>query len=509
VKEPQVESFTVTFKRLTPCGTEKVYDVQVPGVNAFSANLLEVSNCGEQPLLPMEACNLGSINLTKMLTHALTINYGMLVKTIKTAMYFLDNTISVGKYPLPEIDQMVKGNRKIGLGVMGFADMLYMMNIPYNSKQALVVAEDVMSFIQDISKDVSRKMAIDIGVFPNYKNSIHQIKCRNATTTTIAPTGTLSIIANCSSGIEPIFALSYVRNVMDNDKLVEVNPYFEKTMKDRGIYSIELMDKIAKAGSIQHIDGIPEDIKKIFVTSHDISPEYHVRMQAAFQRYNDSAVSKTVNLPREATEKDVRNVYDLAYELKCKGVTIYRDGSKENQVLSCQEAEKKSATQTTMSASGAAKGMMELGKLALIQHTDRPEILEGFTAKIKTGMGNLYVTVTEHDGNPFEVFATIGRSGKSVTAKTEAIGRLTSLALRSGIRVEKVVEQLKGICGEHPVFQEGGMVLSIPDAIGKILEKRYVDKKETKKTTCPECGSVIVYEEGCIKCHGCGYSKCS
>jgi ribonucleoside-diphosphate reductase alpha chain len=295
---------------------------------------------------------------------------------------------------------------------------------------------------------------------------------------------------------------------MDNDKLIEVNPYFEKVAKELGFYSVELMDEIAKAGSIQHIDGIPEDVKKVFVTSHDISPEYHVRMQAAFQRYNDSAVSKTVNLPREATEKDVRNVYDLAYELKCKGVTIYRDGSKENQVLSCPVQDKET-TQTTMSVSEAAEGMMELGKLASPSATDRPEILEGFTAKIKTGMGNLYVTVTEHEGNPFEVFATIGRSGKSVTAKTEAIGRLASLALRSGIHVKKVVEQLKGICGEHPVFQEGGMVLSIPDAIGKVLDKRYVKKKETAKTTCPECGSVIVYSEGCVKCCSCGYSKCS
>lgn len=478
---------------------------------------IECTNpCGEQPLLPNEACNLGSINLTKFVDENSGIRYNMLAKTIITAMYFLDNTISVGKYPLPEIDEMVKGNRKIGLGVMGFADMLYMMGIPYNSQQALVVAEDVMSFIHNTAWETSEKMGKDKGCFPNSSKSVYSAIFRNATTTTIAPTGTLSIIANCSSGIEPAFALSYVRNIMDNDKLIEVNPYFEKVMKDRGIYSVELMDKISKSGSIQHIDGIPEDVKKVFVTSHDISPEYHVRMQAAFQRYNDSAVSKTVNLPREATKEEVRNVYDLAYELKCKGVTIYRDGSMENQVLSFSEAEKKSATllveaaqNTAYSASEAAKSMAESGKLASKPIIERPEILEGFTAKIKTGMGNLYVTVTECEGRPFEVFATIGKSGKSVTAKTEAIGRLVSLALRSGIHVEKVIDQLKGICGEHPVFQEGGMVLSIPDAIGKILDKRYINKKEITKTTCPECGNVIVYEEGCVKCYSCGYSKCS
>ncbi len=321
---------------------------------------------------------------------------------------------------------------------------------------------------------------------------------RNATTTTIAPTGTLSIIAGCSSGIEPLFALSFVRRVMDNDELLEVNPHFEKVAMERGFYSKKLMDTIAMQGSIHSLAEVPEDVKRIFVTAHDVSPEWHIRMQAAFQKYTDNAVSKTVNLPREATEKDVRNVYDLAYELKCKGVTIYRDGSKENQVLSFSEAEKKSKTLFTESM-------------------ERPEILEGFTAKIKTGMGNLYVTVTEYEGRPFEVFATIGKSGKSTTAKTEAIGRLTSLALRSGIRVEKVVDQLKGICGEHPVFQEGGMVLSIPDAISRILEKQYLMNKSNKNVkqqhslmgeVCPDCGETVSFEEGCMVCHFCGFSKC-
>jgi len=308
----------------------------------------------------------------------------------------------------------------------------------------------------------------------------------------------LSIIANCSSGVEPLFALSFVRNVMDNDKLLEVNPYFEKVAKESGFYSSDLMDTIALEGGIQHIDEIPEDVRKVFVTAHDISPEWHIRMQAAFQKHTDNAVSKTVNLPGDATVEDVLKIYNLAYELDCKGVTIYRDGSKENQVLSI-----------------AATGKLADTSNAMVK--ERPETLEGFTSKMNTGMGQLYVTVTELNGHPFEVFATIGKSGRSTTAKTEAIGRLVSLAFRSGVRVNKVVEQLKGIGGEHPVFQEGGMVLSIPDAIGRILEKRYMKDGSYKKRRygnsllgeiCPECGNTISFEEGCMMCHFCGFTKC-
>lgn len=459
--------------------------------------------CGEQPLLPMEACNLGSINLAKFVIEAeegLAIDYEGLRELIWNSVRFLDNTISVSKYPLPEIDRMVKGNRKIGLGVMGFADMLYQLNVPYSSERAIEIAEDVMGFVQEESHKASRNLAEERGVFGNFDKSIFKGKegCayRNATTTTIAPTGTLSIIAGCSSGIEPLFALSFVRHVMDNDQLTEVNPYFEKVAKDRGFYSRELMDTIAGKGSIRDIAEIPEDIKNVFVTSHDISPEWHIRMQAAFQKYTDNAVSKTVNLPHDSTVNDVLKVYNLAYELGCKGVTIYRDGSKENQVLSFAE-----------------KVVEPEGFMTAVR--DRPETLEGFTSKMVTGLGTLYVTVTEYDGRPFEVFATIGKSGRSTTAKTEAIGRLVSLALRSGVGVEKIIEQLKGIGGEHPVFQNGGLVLSIPDAISRVLENRYMqDKKVTGRKeslsgqTCPECGETISFEEGCMTCHFCGYTKC-
>jgi len=462
--------------------------------------------CGEQPLLPLEACNLGSINLAKFVTakeNRMEIDYESLKETVHLSVMFLDNTIDMSKYPLEEIDTMVKGNRKIGLGIMGFADLLFKLNIPYNSEKAIETAEKVMAFIQEESHAASKELAKERGVFNNFNKSIYKKKkgCqyRNATTTTIAPTGTLSIIADCSSGIEPLFALSFVRRVMDNDELVEVNPYFEKVAKERGFYSLELMASVAQSGSIRDIDGIPNDIKKVFVTSHDVAPEWHVRMQAAFQKYTDNAVSKTVNLPHDASVDEVMNIYDLAYDLGCKGVTIYRDGSKENQVLSFSE----NGTSTEDNFMRAVK--------------QRPDTLEGFTTRIKTGMGQLYVTVTEFDGRPFEVFATIGKSGKSTMAKTEAIGRLISLALRSGVDVSEIIDQVKGISGEHTVFQNGGLVLSIPDAIGSILEDRYMGngKKKNKRLkntlkgdACPECGQTITFEEGCKTCHYCGFSKC-
>ncbi len=462
--------------------------------------------CGEQPLLPFEACNLGSINLTRFVVKGadgrVKIDYDSLKETVWYAVRFLDNVIDVSRYPLPEIEDMVSGNRKIGLGIMGFADVLFQMMIPYDSEEALALAEEVMAFIQKEAHEASRSLAKERGVFPNFEKSIYKDKqdCRyrNATVTTIAPTGTLSIIAGCSSGIEPIFALCFVRNVMDNDRLLEINPYFKKIAKERGFYSEELMEKIAEKGSIQDIEEIPEEVKRVFVTAHDIKPEWHVKMQAAFQKYTDNAVSKTVNLPHDATVEDVKKVYDLAYQLRLKGITIYRDGSKKYQVLTlAKEKERKEG----------------------VWVKERPETLTGFTTKVTTGMGNLYITVTEYEGKPFEVFAIIGKSGRSTTAKTEAIGRLISLCLRAGVGVEEIVEQLKGIGGEYPVFQKDGLVLSIPDAIARVLEKRYLKnkKKEGRKGKhensltggrCPECGERLSFEEGCMKCYSCGFSSC-
>jgi len=464
--------------------------------------------CGEQPLLPMEACNLGSINLSRCVVvdgKKTRVDFDALKEVVWLAVRFLDDAIEMSRYPLFEIDQMAKGNRKIGLGVMGFADLLFMMGIPYNSDGAVALAEKVMGFVQAEAHEASRHLAVSRGPFPNIGKSVFagnkESAYRNATCTTIAPTGTLSIIAGCSSGIEPVFALSFVRRVMDGDELVEVNPLFEATAKARGFYSDELMARIARTGTIVHMEEVPEDVRQVFVTAHDVSPEWHIRMQAAFQNHTDNAVSKTVNLPKEAAEDEVRAIYDMAFDLCCKGVTIYRDGSKENQVLSVP----------------GSKGATAPG-VPSHQVLERPEILEGFTSKIRTGMGQLYVTVTEMDGRPFEVFATIGKSGKSTTAKTEAIGRLISLALRSGVDVSEIVNQIKGIGGEHAVFQKGGRVLSIPDAIGRVLEKRYLKgqggvnstKTEISLTDdlCPDCGGVVAHEEGCLTCHLCGYTKC-
>jgi len=480
-------------------------------INRFNATPgigeIESTNpCGEQPLLPMEACNLGSINLTRFVTEKNPeIDYEKLRETIHLSVRFLDNTIDMSRYPLDEIDQMVKGNRKIGLGVMGFADMLYMLDTPYDSEEALALAEKIMSFVQKESHQASCDLAETRGVFPNFDQSVFKDKkdrqMRNATTTTIAPTGTLSIIAGCSSGIEPAFALSYVRTVMDNDRLIEVNPIFKRLAIEKDFYSDALMEEIAENGTVKGNLNVPADLRTIFVTAHDIRPEHHIKMQAAFQKHTDNAVSKTVNLPREATAVDVRYIYDQAFKLKCKGVTIYRDGSKGNQVLSVSKKE----------------GKVQEDDF-LLAGRERPQTLEGFTERIKTGMGSLYITVSEFKGRPFELFATVGKSGKSTQAKTEAIGRLISLALRSGIEVEEIIGQIRGIRGEHAVFQDGGLVYSIPDAIAKVLEKRYMPKGNgngkkkhrncVKSDSCPECGQTVTFEEGCKTCHSCGYTKC-
>jgi len=291
--------------------------------------------CGEQPLLPYESCNLGSINLSNMVKD--DILWDKLRYTIRASVHFLDNVIDVNKYPLPQTESITKANRKIGLGVMGFADMLIQLGIPYDSKEALMTAEKLMNFISKEAIQKSVELADERGSFPNFDGSLWQKRgykaIRNSTVTTIAPTGTISIIAGCSSGIEPLFAVSFVRNVLEGTKLLEVNPIFEEIAKKRGFYSADLMMEIAKKGSVQEIDGVPEDVKRLFVTALDIEPEWHVRMQAAFQKYTDNAVSKTINLPHDASVEDVRDAYLLAYKLGCKGITVYRYGSKKEQVL--------------------------------------------------------------------------------------------------------------------------------------------------------------------------------
>ena len=479
--------------------------------------------CGEQPLLPFESCNLGSINLSKMIIRKndkAEIDYKKLLKTVRTAVHFLDNIIDLNKFPLPQIENMTKTTRKIGLGVMGFADMLIHLNVPYNSDRAIEIAEDIMKFINVEAKRKSQELAEKRGPFPAFKDSIYgksnEPLLRNATRTTIAPTGTISIIAGCSSGIEPLFALSFTRHVLDNDKLPEIHPLFCERLKEMGIYTEDLIKKINKHGTLKEITGIPKNLKEVFVTSHDISPEWHIRMQAAFQKHTDNAVSKTVNFPNSASREDVANVYKLAHDLGCKGVTIYRDGSRDKQVLN------KGTKKEVKPVSGPLM---------------RPRVLSGFTSKLNTGQGSLYITInTDETSAPIEVFANIGKSGGDTAALAEAIGRLISIALQKGVKVEELADTLIGITGSKPIWNEGILVKSVPDGIGQILLQEFGEKpkkpdlKEFKdkmkavsmqqpKTDepgnytilgpeCPDCGEHMTVESGCAVCMACGYSHC-
>lgn len=470
------------------------------------AGHIESTNpCGEQPLLPYESCNLGSINLAKMIKPESTeVDWDKLRDTTWKAVHFLDNVIDINKYPLPKIEEMTKANRKIGLGVMGWADMLIQLGIPYNSDKAAHLAEDVMEFIQKEGKSVSEALAAARVVFPNYEGSIYdgKVKLRNATVTTIAPTGTLSIIAGCSSGIEPLFAVSFVRTVMEGTKLIEINPYFEKVAKERGFWSRDLMERIADKGSVQDFEEIPSDVKAVFVTAHDISPVEHITMQAAFQKFVDNAVSKTVNFPHKATPKDVEDVYLLAYKLGCKGVTVYRDGSREKQVLTKGRKDEKHAIESWQK----------------IVPRKRPEVIRGSTRFMKTGCGNLYVTINEDgEGHLFELFTSMGKAGGCAASQSEAIGRLVSLAFRSNIEPDEVINQLKGISCHSPTWHDGGRVLSCSDAIARALEKYNAKGKKGNGDSnkvimlmgaCPECGGAIEHEGGCAVCHNCGFTKC-
>ena len=464
--------------------------------------------CGEQPLLPYEACNLGSINLAAFYmpenSGVDAIDWKSLKETIHLAVRFLDNVIDASRFPLDRITQTVAANRKIGLGVMGWADLLYLLEIPYDSQEAISLAEKMMAFVRDEGRVGSMELAKERGPFPAFATSSFAAKkqgpYRNATVTTIAPTGTLSILAGCSSGIEPLFALCFSRNVMDGERLVEVNPYFEQALKTQGCYSPKLMDAVAVKGSVAAMsDILPEKLRSVFVTAMDIDPIWHLKMQAAFQNHTDNAVSKTVNLSNSASIDDIRRIYWLAYELGCKGVTVYRDGCKTGQVLCTGEAEAK------------AEPVADPRKVQ-----SRPDVVYGFTQKVHTGHGEMYVTINEVDGKPFEVFATIGRSGRSTTAKAEAIGRLVSLALRSGIDVDRIVRQIKGIGGEAPVFHSGkrGQVQSIPDGIAWVLENRYLKSREPlgdemgMGVRCPECDEKMVFQEGCLICPACAHTRC-
>lgn len=486
--------------------------------------------CGEQPLLPYEACNLGSINLGLCVAEddgIPTIDYERLSRIVRTAVHFLDNVIDVNRYPLPKIDENTRKTRKIGLGVMGFADMLLKLGVPYNSVEAEKAAEEVMSLIQSEGRAASAELAAERGVFPAWKESVFGIEnlpVRNATITTIAPTGTISIIADASGGCEPMFAYAFTKNVMDGDKLLVCNDFLVEKLKEAGVYSEALMHRIAEEGTLAHILEIPAEIRRVFVCAHDISPEWHIRIQAAFQKYTDNAVSKTINFPNSATREEVKEAYMLAYKLGCKGTTVYRDGSRDSQVLTTGTAKEEKPLEIPPSLFGN------------IIPRPRPGMTWGATEKMKIGCGSLFITVNRDENGICEVFTSTGKGG-GCPSQSEATARLVSIALRSGISQKEILAQLKGIRCPSTVRQQGMKCTSCPDAIARTIEKMSKilgtetmginpDLIEEEKPApqpsskgnkpilgaddrlhCPECGKVLRHEGGCTVCD-CGFSHC-
>jgi len=493
--------------------------------------VIESTNpCGEQPLLPYESCNLGSINLSKFLREVdgeFEIDWERLRDVTFLSVRFLDNVIDANKFPLPQIKENTLKTRKIGLGIMGFATMLGFLGIAYDSDEAIDLAKRIMSFIYKNAKEESMRLASTRGVFPAWKGSSWDKKTtriRNATLTTVAPTGTISIIAGpTSSGIEPNFSLCYSRNVLEGEKLLEIDPAFEYTAKKEGFYSEELMKKIAAGESIQNMKEVPEKFKKIFKTAMEISSLWHIKMQAAFQEFTDNAVSKTINLPNNATVEDVKEAYLLSYKLRCKGITVYRDGSRSVQVLTVDKKKEEKRHE-----------LSEEKQPVVSYPKPRPEVIMGTTTKVTTGCGNLYITINQAEsGDFFEVFTQMGKAGGCAGSQLEAVGRLISLALRGGVDIKVVTEQLKGIRCPSPSWVNGKKIFSCADAVARVLEKRAMDQKEIvkvelpvlekqeasvmiKKTNtfsnivgvCPECGCALRHQEGCLVCDACGYSKC-
>jgi len=559
----------------------------VPHVGQYEAT----NPCGEQPLLPYDVCNLGSINVGYYVKDG-ALDWDSLKRDIHLSTHFLDNIIDVNKYPLPEIDALSKRIRRIGFGIMGFADALVRLGVPYDSDEGIEFGRRLQKFVDVESKRESERLANERGPFPEWArsiwgpdetcardpkgNRIRQMKMlRNCNVNTIAPTGTISIIAGCSSGIEPLFAVAFMRN-QAGAMMPDVNEDFVAIAKREGWHSEDLMERIAREGHI-HFGEVPVRWQRVFVTAHDITPEWHVRMQAAFQENCDSAISKTTNFPHVASPEDVRAIYELAYELKCKGVTVYRDGSRDNQVLSTGATEQAKAERE-----GKGEARRELGDLhgtlaeqnaeitrlkqALFDteaenlqrraKRARPDTLRGITTRIETPLGTMFLNITEDDrGQPFEVFINLGKAGGAAMADAEAMGRLISLALRSGIPIREVHRQLRGIASDKAIGLGPNKVLSVPDAIGIALENwmrekqgvqqdllsasgsaplsedilqpvmppspvmksegsqaQYgfdaVNRSESFIGTCPDCGSSLEFAEGCAKCHVCGFSEC-
>ncbi|WP_207636373.1 vitamin B12-dependent ribonucleotide reductase [Desulfosporosinus youngiae] len=512
---------------------------------------IEATNpCGEQPLLPNEACNLGSINLKLMVIEKdgkMVINWERLSQVTRLSVRFLDNVIDANQYPLQIIETVVKGNRKIGLGVMGFADMLILLQASYSTEDAVEYAEKVMKFIQTEARIESQRLAEERGTFPNYEGSIYDgvMKLRNATLTTIAPTGTISMICSASSGVEPLFAVAYTKTVMDGTALVEVNPLFEAFAKEFGFYSEELMRKIADRGTVLGLPEVPNWVQEVFTTAQEIAPEWHIRIQAAFQKYTDNAVSKTINFANSATREEIAEAYRLADELNCKGLTVYRDGSREEQVLSTGTSAGQSETEE--SSEWVIPKTPFIPEVNTVVPRPRPTTTVGVTEKIKIGCGNLYVSVNADEKGICEVFTNTGRAG-GCSSQSEATARLISIALRSGLSVDAITEQVKGIRCPACIRREGVNVTSCPDAIARVIRKysevgiNFSDVQMKAKETalvregtgpdkpgsapsgkvtvkkarakvasanaCPECGKSINHESGCVVCTHCGYSKC-
>ena len=494
---------------------------QSPANPTPEVGLIEATNpCGEQPLLPFEACNLGSVNVAKFVRERggqPEIHWDELERVARLAVRFLDDVIEVNPYPLPAIDVMVKANRRIGLGVMGWADLLFTLGIPYDSDQALDLAGRLMAFIEEKGHDQSAKLAEERGPFPNWSRSIYRSgrSLRNSTVTTIAPTGTISMIAGCSSGIEPVFALAFEHRVKgpDGERVLPfVSETFERLGRQRGFYTEALMAEVARRGLLHGLAGVPDDARAVFKTAHEIDYTWHVRHQAAFQRHTDNGVSKTINLPREATTDDVANAYLLAWEEGCLGITVFRDGCKGSQVLTAGLREE-AASDLEVSERGVKP---------------RPHSLVGRTYRMETPIGTAFITVNDTEsGDPFEVFVQVGKAGTDTMAVAEALGRLVSLVLRlpsplsAERRLEEVINQLSRIGGGQPTGFGAAKVLSLPDALARTLGEHIGQPRRDAASgalaaglrrvgdLCKECGqATVIYEEGCKKCLSCGYNEC-
>jgi ribonucleoside-diphosphate reductase alpha chain len=597
---PYRERFVARFTSLEPMGEEPVYDLTEPVTHSFVANGFVVHNCGEQPLLPYDVCNLGSINVGYYVIDG-KMDWGAFRRDIHLSTHFLDNIIDVNKYPLDAIDHLSKRIRRIGLGVMGFADALIRLGIAYDTSEGVEFGRKVMEFLDVEAKSESERLAGERGPFPEWAKSIwgpdetcardengQRIRplqpLRNCNVTTVAPTGTISIIAGCSSGLEPLFAVAFMRN-QAGVMMPDVNEDFVEIAKSEGWYSEALMERIAKEGRVDFPE-VPLNWQRVFVTANQIAPEWHIRMQAAFQEHCDSAISKTTNFSHAATVDDVRKIYELAYDMHCKGVTVYRDGSRDNQVLSTgatekakearegggakQEAANDRALVADLRSTIAEKDAelerlrkqlyeVEAENLQRRAKRSRPDKLRGTTIRKETPLGVMFVNITEDEkGQPFEVFLTLGKAGGSAMADAEAMGRLISLSLRSGIPIMEIHRQLRGISSDRAVGLGPNKVLSVPDAIGIAIEEWHRDRvvgvqqelmpsagseqgdiatsmthqvpaslrptgnsgAEAELTfglqhraeafigTCPDCGSQMEYAEGCVKCHVCGFSEC-